>query len=641
MAFMLRAGTHTVRRFIHTFDSPVENPTLLGGKGASLVRMHALGLPTPPGFTISTDGWRARRDGADGIPPQIAAELTECVTWLEETLGRRLEDAADPLLVSVRSGAPVSMPGMMDTVLNLGLNEEVTAGLAQTTDPDFAWPLFRRLLETFATVVRGIDAERVGAALANGTGPQQDCSALQALILEQGGRPFPTRASEQLAEAIQAVWRSWDSRRARRYRRYAGISDDLGTAVTVQAMVFGTYREASGTGVVFTRDPATGSPQAYGDYLARAQGEDVVAGGHDTEPLDTLRVQIPDAYAELEAALPKLEAAYRDMCDVEFTVERGKLWILQARAGQRSGAAAVRIAVDLVEEGLISVEDAVARIPVAAMTQLQAPVFAREQDLDVLGEGTPAAPGAAVGIAVFDAARAQELADGGERVVLIRPETSPEDIAGIIASVGIVTAVGGRTSHAAVVARGIGRPAVCGVRTLAVDPTARRATFAERTVAEGDRVAIDGISGIVAAGDVRLVPAQPGPRVASLLAWCDERRGLPISEDVPDGYTTMTGPEDPSAERVLIDVPWEGPGSAGVLARTATAALQGGATELALVLPAGLVEGDLRLEPGPWTQLVADPSSWSARLLAARTQPQDLPASNGFSGAVRDVHKPA
>jgi pyruvate,orthophosphate dikinase len=637
----MRAGTHAVRRFIHTFDSTVENPALLGGKGASLVRMHALGLPTPPGFTISTDGWRAYRDGgAAGVPAQVAAELAECVTWLEGALGRRLEDPSDPLLVSVRSGAPVSMPGMMDTILNLGLNDEVAAGLAESTSPAFAWSLFRRLLETFATVVRAVGREEVDAVLAAHPDPREACAALQALLVDAGGRPFPTRATEQLAEAVQAVWRSWDSRRAARYRRYAGISDDLGTAVTVQAMVFGTYPEESGTGVVFTRDPATGSPQAYGDYLACAQGEDVVAGGHDTEPLDTLRVTIPAAFEALETALPILEAAYRDMCDVEFTVERGRLWILQARAGQRSGAAAVRIAVDLVEEGLISVDEAIARIPLAAMTQLQAPVFAREQVLDVLGEGTPSSPGAAVGVAVFDASRAQELVDEGRRVVLIRPETSPEDIAGMIAAAGIVTAVGGRTSHAAVVARGIGRPAVCGVKGLVVDPAARTASFAGRTIREGDQVAIDGVGGIVAAGEVRLVPAQPGPRVAGLLAWCDERRALSVAEELPAGYEPMSGPTDAVGERVLVDVPWEGPETASVVGRTVTAALAGGARELALVLPGTLAEGDLQLEPGPWTQLVADPTSWPARLLAARVKVQDIPAYDVVPTDVRNVHKP-
>jgi len=639
---MSRAGTHTVRRFIHTFESPVENPALLGGKGASLVRMRALGLPTPPGFTISTDGWRARREeGAEGIPPQIAAELAECVSWLESALGRRFEDRHDPLLVSVRSGAPVSMPGMMDTILNLGLSEQTTAGLADATgDEDFAYTLFRRLLETFATVVRGIDGDTIATAIPKDLDPKAACAALQLAITEHSGRPFPDRACEQLAEAIQAVWRSWDSRRAQRYRRYAGIADDLGTAVTVQAMVFGTYPQESGTGVVFTRDPATGSPQAYGDYLARAQGEDVVAGGHDTEPLETLRVEMPEVYADLEAALPRLEAAYRDMCDVEFTVERGKLWILQARAGQRSGAAAVRIAVDLVEEGLLEVDDALERIPVAAMTQLQAPVFAREQELDLLGEGTPSSPGAAVGVAVFDTTRATELADAGEAVVLMRPETSPEDISGMISSVAIVTAVGGRTSHAAVVARGIGRPAVCGIKTLSVDPAAGTATFGDRTIHEGDVVAVDGVAGVIAAGAVRLVPAQPGPRVARLLAWCDERRALPISPDRPAGYTTMGGPTDSPSERVLIDVGWEGPESSGVVTRTVAAALEGGAIELALVLPDGLVEGDLRPAPGPWTQLVADPDSWSARLLASRVKVQEIPGYSAVSTGVRTIHKP-
>jgi pyruvate,orthophosphate dikinase len=598
------------------------SPALLGGKGASLARMRGLGLPTPPAFTVTTDGWRAYGQAGGAMTDRIAAEIDACLGELEETIGRRFGAAESPLLVSVRSGAPVSMPGMMDTVLNLGMNDEVVAALAAEVNEEFAWGLYRRLLGQFATVVRGLDSEQVGAAAAGATDSRQACRILTALI-EEHRDPFPQSGKAQLMEAIEAVWKSWDGRRARRYRRYAGISDDLGTAVTVQAMVFGTYDDESGTGVVFTRDPATGSPGAYGDYLPRAQGEDVVAGSHRTEPLETLRSRVPAAFTELEEALPKLEAEYRDMCDVEFTVERGRLWILQARVGQRSGPAAVRIAVDLVDEGLLDPDQALDRIPVAALRQLQAPVLAREQELDVLGEGTPAAPGVAIGRVACDSARAQDFAGNGEAAILVRPETSPEDIEGIIAAVGIVTAIGGRTSHAAVVARGIGRPAVCGVPTLSVDLADRSARFGDRVVAEGEEVTVDGSSGTVAAGAAKLVAAQPEPRAAQVLAWCDEARQVEIVAAPPAGYTRVDGPDRvEGSEQVLIDLAWEGPESQATLDRSVAVALEMGAERLALVLPDGLTEGDIRPPSAPWTHLVADPESWSARLLATRMKPR-------------------
>jgi pyruvate,orthophosphate dikinase len=615
---MTRRNAPDVRRYVHTLEDGVVSPALLGGKGASLARMRGLGLSTPPAFTVTTDGWRAygRADGE--MPGPIAAEVEACMAELESSIGRRFGSQDSPLLVSVRSGAPVSMPGMMDTVLNLGINDEVVAALAAEVDDDFAWSLYRRLLEQFAIVVRGIPPERVASAVERAADPRVAAGDLVALI-DEHGEPFPQVANDQLFEAIGSVWRSWDGRRARRYRAYAGISDDLGTAVTVQAMVFGTYDDASGTGVVFTRDPATGSPGAYGDYLPRAQGEDVVAGSHQTEPLETLRTSVPDAFAELEEALPKLEAEYRDMCDVEFTVERGKLWILQARVGQRSGPAAVRIAVDLVDEGLIDVAEGLDRIPLSALDRLQAPVLASGQQLDVLGEGTPAAPGVAIGRLAFDSERAQEIAAAGGAAILIRPETSPEDIDGILAAVGIVTAVGGRTSHAAVVARGIGRPAVCGVPTLRIELGRRRARFGERIVAEGDEVTIDGSSGVVATGAAKLVAAQPEPRAAQVLAWCDEARAVEIVPAPPAGYTVMEGP-DPvqGAKQVLIELEWEGSESQATLDRTVAMALEMGAERLALVLPSALAESDIKPPPAPWTHLVADPASWPARLLATR-----------------------
>jgi pyruvate,orthophosphate dikinase len=607
------------RQFVKPFQSPLDSPQLLGGKGASLAHMRALGLPIPPGFTITTEGWRAWRDNGESARSLIMAEVEEAIGELEHELGRGFGDASNPLLISVRSGAPRSMPGMMDTVLNLGLTDETLPGLAAHTTPDFAADVHVRLLSMFAKVVRYVRGEEVQAV------DREDPAAaekLKRLIETHSGQPMPRTAADQLSEAVEAVWRSWDSKRAKRYRRHAGISEDLGTAVTIQAMVFGNRDEHSGTGVVFTRDPATGLPGMYGDYLPRAQGEDVVAGGHNTEPLSRLKELVPHAHDELESALPLIEAAYRDMADVEFTVESGRLWILQARAGQRSGQASVRIAVDMVEEGLIEVDEAIDRIAVNAIEQLQLPVFGRG-DLDVIGRGTPAAPGAGVGLAVFGSEQAQELAAAGSRVILIRPETSPEDIGGMIAAAGIVTTVGGRTSHAAVVARGLGRPAVCGVSGLQIDPGAGAAITPEgRAIKEGDTVAVDGTQGIFVMGEVKLVPAQPGPELARLLAWCDERVRLPIVEETPNGYIPVGDPQEATqaaARAVLVDVAWEGAPSQALLEQTVEAAILGGAEALALRIPDNLSGADLRPPTAPWTHLVSSPAkAWPARLLAAR-----------------------
>ncbi|MDX8152692.1 pyruvate, phosphate dikinase [Patulibacter brassicae] len=610
--------------FAIPFASGVESAELLGGKGASLARMAALGLPTPPGFTITTDGWRAYH--AEGRMPQLLrGELVERISDLEAQLDRRFGDPDRPLLVSVRSGAPISMPGMMDTILNLGLDPRAVEGLARATDEAFAWQVYVRFLRMFATVVRRVPAADLDAATADAADPPAEAAAIQALTEERTGRPIPDHAPDQLREAVVAVWESWDSRRARRYRRFASIPDDLGTAVTVQAMVFGNQDEDSGTGVVFTRDPATGAPDLYGDYLPRAQGEDIVAGGHNTRPLEEMRATMPRPYAELERALPLIEAEYRDMCDVEFTVERGKLWILQARPGQRSGPAAVRIAVDLVDEALIDEETALARIPASAMERLQAPVLARDQQLDVVGRGTPASPGAAVGIVALDADRADALAGEGHSVILVRPETSPEDIDGMIACAGIVTALGGRTSHAAVVARGIGRPAVCGVDGLSVDLDARIARFGDREIAEGEVVSLDGETGAVAAGEAVLVPAQPDPRVARVLAWADERRAVRITAEAPEDAVAVDGPEavlDELAGRtVIVDVPWEGAQSAMLLERTVAALGEAAVGALYLRLPERLADGDLCPPDARWIGLVADPEAWPSRLVAARLMP--------------------
>jgi pyruvate, orthophosphate dikinase len=616
-------------QYVRPFNDPLDNPALLGGKGSSLARMRALGLAIPPGFTITTDGWRAWRDGGESALEQIRAEVTEAIKHLEAELGRSFGDAANPLLISVRSGAPRSMPGMMDTILNLGVTDATLEGLAAQTTPEFAQDVRARLLAMFARIVRDVPADEVSAL--EQRGGDSIVTELENLIEAHSGRPMPATAEEQLTEAMDAVWRSWDSKRAKRYRKYTGIPDDLGTAVTVQAMVFGNRDDRSGTGVVFTRDPATGLPGTYGDYLPRAQGEDVVAGGRNTEPLSVMQRLVPQAYGELEEALPLIEAAYRDMADVEFTVESGRLWILQARPGQRSGPAAVRIAVDMVDEGLIDIDEALNRVPLYAIEQLQAPVFAVREGLDVLGRGTPAAPGAGVGIAVFDSDRAQDLAADGNDVVLIRAETSPEDIGGMIASSGIVTAVGGRTSHAAVVARGLGRPAVCGVEGLEIDAAARRALAPDgRTIAEGDVVAVDGAEGVLILGAVKLVPAQPGPDLARLLAWCDDRLKLEIATEVPAGYLRASHPDevaDAGGQPVLVDIVWEGASSSVLLERVVEAALATGTEALALRIPDTLAGSDLRPPEAPWTHLVVTPGrEWSARLLAARVTPSPTPA---------------
>ena len=595
-------------RIVHPFSDGVSDTRLVGGKGASLARMEALGLPIPPGFTISTEGWKAWRL-EDGVPEALRAEVLAALAQVEESLGRRLGAVEEPLLVSVRSGAPVSMPGMMDTVLDLGLTEAAVPGLARLVDEDFAWDVYARLLHGFAHVVRGVPEETLEPALAAPPGRER-VARLKAAIAATG-RPFPDDPHAQLWEAIEAVWHSWDNDRARRYRKFRGIADDLGTAVTVQAMVFGNLDGESGTGVVFTRDPATGEPGAYGDFLPRAQGEDVVAGGRRPEPLAAMKTRLPGAWDELGPALAILEVAYGDMCDVEFTVERGRLWILQARAGQRSGAAAVRIAVDLVDEGLIAVEQAIARIPLAALAGLQAPVFdpAAQRSAAVearLGVGIGASPGAAVGRVVFDSLRAQDVAADGHDVILVRPHTSPDDIGGMIAARAIVTAAGGRASHAAVVARGIGRPAVCSLPGLFVDPAGHRALVGEFELEEGSLVSVDGSTGLVVLGALPLVPPVPSPWTARLLSWCDARRRCPIVAEAP-------------AEAQLVEVEWEGADSQPALVAATQAALAAGAEWLAIALPENLAGADFRPPPAPWSAIVAaDSESWAARVLAAR-----------------------
>jgi len=480
----------------------------LGGKGASLVKMVGLGMPVPPGFVLSTDIGREYLNQA-ALPAEVLARVDAELEALEQQLDRKLGNADAPLLVSVRSGAPVSMPGMMDTILNVGLNDEVVEGLARDSrDPEFAWSSYERLLDSFATTVRGISAGVVEEALldapTSGLEPadasRERAKALLALIREQSGSEFPQAPRVQVDECINAVFGSWNSPRAKAYRKFRGIDDAIGTACVVQSMVFGNRHgdQPSGSGVAFSRDPSTGAPEVYGEILYDAQGEDVVSGVRDAEPLDALTERLPELARQLDDVLKTLELDARDLIEVEFTIELGKLWVLQTRVAQRGGRAAVRIAVDLVDEGRISEQEAVERISEEQLEAARAPRFAEAApDADVLARGLASSPGGAVGEAAFDAARAQAMADQGRKVVLLRPTTSPTDVQGFISSVAVVTGKGGRTSHAAVVARGMGRPAVCGIGEVEVLDGGRAARIVGVEIPEGTEVAVDGDRGIV------------------------------------------------------------------------------------------------------------------------------------------------
>lgn len=535
-------------RYVRDFsEGDKDQKDLLGGKGANLAEMTRLGLPVPPGFTITTEACRAYMRTGE-VPPELRVEVTMAVRHLEDTLGRRLGDFHEPLLVSVRSGAKFSMPGMMETVLNVGLNDASVQGLASLSgDERFAWDSYRRLVQMFGRTVLGIDADLFADALdkakaARGVSADVDLDAAdlrglvdtyKQIVRDESGREFPQHPREQLDLAIVAVLDSWGTERARLYRRKERIPDDLGTAVNVCTMVFGNLGPTSGTGVAFTRDPATGRTGDYGDYLVNAQGEDVVAGIRNTLSLADLEGVDPAAYAELRQAMRRLETHYRDLCDIEFTIERGRLWMLQTRVGKRTAPAAFRIACQLVDEHLITMDEALARVSGAQLSQLLFPQFAADvAGAELLTRAMPASPGAAVGQVVLDPARAEEWAAQGRDVVLVRRETNPDDLGGMIAAVGVLTARGGKTSHAAVVARGMGRTCVVGAEELVIDAEAGTVTARGRTVHEGDVVALDGTTGEVFVGDVPVVPSpvsrylEDGLDVALAEAADDETRDL-------------------------------------------------------------------------------------------------------------------
>jgi pyruvate,orthophosphate dikinase len=549
-----------VIRYVYRFgggvsDGEAGNKALLGGKGANLAEMASIGLPVPPGFTITTE--MCARFYADGerFPDSLRAEAAEGIAHIERVTGRRFGDAADPLLVSVRSGARVSMPGMMDTVLNLGLNDATVAGLAAASgDARFAWDSYRRFVHMYANVVLGLRHDLFEEALEiakedKGVHLDTELAAedwrrlvarYKELVAEELGRPFPEDPHDQLWGAIGAVFGSWQSDRAKTYRRLNAIPGDWGTAVNVQAMVFGNMGETSATGVAFTRDPATGERATYGEYLINAQGEDVVAGIRTPQYLTraardragakapSMEETMPDVFAELARVFELLERHYREMQDIEFTVERGKLWMLQTRTGKRTAKAALRIAVDMAREGLISEEEAVQRVDPAALDQLLHPTLDPAARRIVIAKGLPASPGAACGKAVFDADTAEKWAAAGEKVILIRIETSPEDIHGMHAAQGILTARGGMTSHAAVVARGMGRPCVSGAGGLAIDYRANAMRVGGREVKEGETITLDGSTGEVMLGEVATVQPELVGDFGTLMGWADARRRLGV-----------------------------------------------------------------------------------------------------------------
>ncbi|MFT4026295.1 MAG: pyruvate, phosphate dikinase [Novosphingobium sp.] len=536
-------------------DTRARDKAIVGGKGANLAEMAGIGLPVPPGFTITTEECVSYLASGADFSDALRGDVAKALAHIEQAVGKKFGDASDPLLVSVRSGARVSMPGMMDTVLNLGLNDATVEGLAATSgDPRFAWDSYRRFIQMYSDVVLGVPHHLFEDALEiakedNGyyTDVEMTAADWQVLVKEyraiaerELGRPFPQDVTEQLWGAIRAVFDSWDSDRAKVYRRLNDISGDWGTAVNVQAMVFGNMGDTSATGVAFTRDPATGERAYYGEWLVNAQGEDVVAGIRtpqyltraareraNAKPL-SMEEAMPEAYGELARVFDLLEAHYKDMQDIEFTVERGKLWMLQTRSGKRTAKAALRMAVEMVGEGLIDEATAIRRIDPMALDQLLHPTLDPKAVRDVLGKGLPASPGAASGTIVLDADTAEKLAERGDAVILVRVETSPEDIHGMHAARGILTARGGMTSHAAVVARGMGRPCVSGASSLSIDMASRTLRIGDRELKEGDVLTLDGASGEIMAGEVATIEPELVGDFGTLMAWADKHRRMKV-----------------------------------------------------------------------------------------------------------------
>jgi len=531
-------------KFVYLFHEGQGNMReLLGGKGANLAEMTRIGLPVPYGFTITTEACNAYYEANKTIPSLVEQQTLEALSRLEEKMGKRLGDAENPLLVSVRSGSVFSMPGMMDTILNLGMNDETVVGMAKlTNNPRFAYDSYRRFIQMFSNVVLEIDTyyfeqflEETREQKGYSSDPeltaedwQEVIAGYKEIVKKHTKNAFPQEPKEQLFLAINAVFNSWNNQRAIVYRRLNKIPDHLGTAVNIQSMVFGNMGDDSGTGVAFTRNPSTGESVLYGEYLINAQGEDVVAGIRTPQPIATLQNEMPDVYKQFTDTCHQLEQHYQEMQDIEFTVERGKLFILQTRNGKRTAQAAIRIAVEMVEEGIIDKKTALLRVDPDQLNQLLHRRIDDSVKKEALAKGLPASPGAATGQVVFDADEAEQLANEGKKVILVRPETTPDDIHGIVAAQAILTSRGGMTSHAAVVARGMGKACICGCEAVKIDLRAKQFTVGETVVNYGDLITIDGSTGEIILGEVAMIDPELSEEFQRLLAWADEERKIVV-----------------------------------------------------------------------------------------------------------------
>ena len=539
-------------KFVYLFDEGRgKGKELLGGKGANLAEMTSIGLPVPPGFTISTEACNEYYRNNNQLPPGLMDEAMAALKKIEEKTGKKFGDQKNPLLVSVRSGAAISMPGMMDTILNLGLNDETVEGLAALTgNHRFARDCYRRFIQMFSNVVLDVEHSLFDAVMERHKKrlnlefdyeiPEDKLldiiKEFKEIVSRATHQEFPQDVNKQLEMAIIAVFQSWNTPRAKVYRKANKISDDLGTAVNVQSMAFGNMGNDSGTGVAFTRNPSTGEHQLYGEFLVNAQGEDVVAGIRTPFPISKLREELPEIYEQFVQVCSTLEKHYRDMQDIEFTVERGKLYMLQTRSGKRTARAAVKVAFDMVQEGLISKEEALLRIDPEQLDQLLHRQIDPQAKLEVIARGLPASPGAASGKVVFDADEAEKAGNEGEKVLLVRNETTPDDIHGIIKAQGVLTSRGGMTSHAAVVARGMGKPCVCGCESIKIDPEAGLFTVAGKTVKKGEIISIDGSTGNVILGEVPMIDPTFSHEFETILQWANEFKQLSVraNADTPE-----------------------------------------------------------------------------------------------------------
>lgn len=532
------------KKYVYLFEEGnAEMRDLLGGKGAGLAEMTNLGLPVPPGFTITTEACNEYSDERKELPAGLEEQITEALQSLEKKAGKTFGGLKNPLLLSVRSGAKISMPGMMDTVLNLGLNDRTVQALADATgDERFALDCYRRFIQMFSDIVLHVEFnvfEEVLEKYKSRYRVQYDhqlqpehlkkiIDEYKEIVKERTGSDFPQEPMDQLKKAVMAVFESWNNPRAKVYRKLNKIPDDLGTAVNVQVMVFGNMGDNSGTGVAFTRNPATGENVLYGEYLINAQGEDVVAGIRTPQPISKLQDEMPEVYEQFQKTCSLLEKHYRDLQDIEFTIEQGKLYLLQTRSGKRTASAAVKIAVDMVKEGLISKEEAILRVDPDQLNQVLHKRLDTKVQYQVLAKGLPASPGAASGVVIFDANEAERRGQNGEKVILVRLETTPDDIHGLAVAEGVLTSRGGMTSHAAVVARGMGKPCVCGCEALDIDYREKKMTVGEQEIKEGELITIDGSTGQVILGEVPLVSPELGGELQLLLAWADEIRRLGV-----------------------------------------------------------------------------------------------------------------